>query len=90
MSKYSEIEGAVNVNGDMTPITRKPIEQIDSSEWHKLSTAQLHDQRIVLQNRMYSVANLPNGAAMYAQMQKGLAQLDAIIATRTKDNIELI
>lgn len=83
-------EGSVDVNGDKTPITRKPVEQIDSTKWNELSTAELHDIRTLIISRMNAVGNLPNGTSMHKQLQQGLNALEQLIATRQHDNIELI
>lgn len=89
MSK-GPIEGSFSVNGTETPITHQPIEQIDSSQWHELPSSKLYDYRTVLQNRIYMVSSMPNGAIMAQQIQRGIARIDAILATRTDERIDLI
>lgn len=81
MSNYKEWEGAVPVNGDITPITRRPIDQIDSSTWETLSTAELMEQRNALVSRMNLVQSMGN-ANMIAAMQRGLMYIDALLQER--------
>lgn len=91
MSKYKDIEGAVPVNGDITPITRKKIEQVDSSQWNEMTVSELYDQRIILSNRM-SQASMSGNPAILQQIECGLRALDAIISERSQgsDEINLI
>jgi hypothetical protein len=81
MSNYKDWEGAVPVNGNITPITRRPIEQIDSSTWEKLSTSELIDQRNALIERM-NIARSMGNANMIATMQQGLMYIDALLQER--------
>lgn len=90
MANYKNLEGSFSVNGTETPITHQPIDQIDASQWHELPSSKLYDHRIALQNRAMMVMNMPNGAAMAAQIQRGINQIDAILASRTDERIDLI
>ena len=80
ISKYREYEGAVPVNGDVTPITRRKVELVDSSQWPNLSLAQLWQQRETLEERITMASQM--NQSMANQMKQGLALLDAIIAKK--------
>ena len=54
MGKYDQIEGSRDVNGDTTPTTLKPIDQVTAREWSDMSVGELLEQRAML----YSRANL--------------------------------
>lgn len=92
MSKYKDIEGSVPVHGDITPITRKKIEQLDSTLWPDMSVSQLWDQRIILNNRLQQASSTGSGAIVQ-QLQRGLQQLDALIkqkSAQAPDEMHLI
>lgn len=80
-NKYKDLEGAVPVNGDITPITRKPIDQINSSDWDDMTTAELVDQRNSLFNRI-TLAQSMGQLQLVPEMNRGLTHLDAIIKLR--------
>lgn len=85
-SKYRELEGAVSVNGDITPITRQPIDQIDSSDWGEMSYAALSEQYEMLNKRM-NVAKTMARPDLVKQMQRGMAHLLQVMETkRPKDD----
>lgn len=71
-----DFEGAVPVNGDITPITRQPIPQITPDRWPQMSASELHSQREILCNRYYAAiqAGLLDGAKM---IQAGIMTIDA-------------
>ena len=50
--KIAALEGAVNVNGDTTPISRQPIQRIDSTEWGTMGRTKLFNQREALDTRL--------------------------------------
>lgn len=81
MSKYKNIEGAVPVDGDITPITRRKIDQIDASKWPEMSIFELTEQRTMLQNRIYAASSGGN-QSIISQLYAGLNQLDALIHLR--------
>lgn len=83
-----EYEGSVNVNGDVTPITRKKVEMVDSSKWDKLSVTDLHGQRAILAQRlMLAQTHHPEMAKM---IQMGLTHIDLLISTKSTDESTLI
>lgn len=81
MTKIKNIEGAVPVDGDITPITRRKIDQIDAANWSSMSVNELTDQRIILQNRIIAAQCSGNGS-LISQLRMGLAQLDGLIQQR--------
>lgn len=78
---YKDLEGSVPVNGDITPISRKPIDQINSSEWENMTTAELIDQRNSLYQRM-TLAQSMGQLQMVPAMQRGLNYIDALLKQR--------
>lgn len=88
--KYKDLEGSVPVNGDITPISRKPIDQIDSSEWANMTTAELIEQRNALQSRI-NLALSMGQAQLIPTMQRGLLFVDALLQQRqSKEETHLI
>ncbi len=88
MGKYDAWEGAVDVNGDKTPITRKPIELVSADEWATMSLGELQQQKGILQARMNIAAS--HSPQLLPAMRKGIAQLDAIIGSIYTDDTGLI
>ena len=78
MSEPRHIEGAVSVNGDITPITRKKITQINSEKWAEMSVSDLIDQRSTIEERIYA-ANRAGHADLSLQLRRGLTALDSLI-----------
>jgi len=72
--------GPINVNGSVTPITRKPIEQITADKWSTMTTGELYEQRSFLQSRLHLVTANSGHPDTIAQMQLGLNRIDAFIA----------
>ena len=86
-SKYKDLEGAIGVNSDKTPITRRDVPTVDASEWANMSLIQLVNQREALANRLMMAGE---NYAMQTAIRRGLARLDAIIASKQTDDIHLI
>lgn len=83
-----EYEGSYDVNGDVTPITRKKVELVDSSRWDNLSVTDLHGQRAILAQRlMLAQSHHPEMAKM---IQMGIVHLDQMIMTKSSDETTLI
>lgn len=83
--KYKDVEGAVPVDGDITPVTRQKIDQIDASKWPDMSINQLTDQRIVLSNRIATVRGWGGNTSVIEQLQRGLNQLDTLLREKAKE-----
>lgn len=77
-------EGAVSVEGDLTPITRQPIVKITPERWNEMSANELLSQREVLFNRYHNAlrAGLMDGAKT---IQAGIAILDARLEDMDED-----
>lgn len=71
-----QLEGAVSVEGEITPITRQPILKISPERWGEMSASELHSQREILVNRYYAAINagLMEGAKT---LQHGIMTIDA-------------
>lgn len=76
--KYKHLEGSVPVNGDITPITRKPISKINSNNWEEMSFEALSDQYVDLQNRIEIVKRMGR-PDLEKQMNRGLNYLLQLI-----------
>ena len=79
--KYKDLEGSVPVDGDITPITRRPIDQLDSSQWQQMTDAELIDQRQALYNRMNMALTMGQSQFVPA-MKQGLAIIDNMLKER--------
>jgi len=92
IEQIKALQGSVNVdmNSTETPITRRPIEQIDATQWPTMSTSELIDKRQLLNNRMVRAQSM--GALHISdQIYKFLRALDEIIADRPdSDEMHLV
>ena len=92
MAKKQDVEeftGAVNVNADITPITRRPIDQVDSSEWKDCPVSELNEQLATLSKRA-GIANHIGNPALLTQLNRGIAQLKHLIKEKSNDDVGLI
>jgi len=87
--KREDLEGIINVqDGEVTPITRRKIENVDASDWSTLSVAELSDQMATLQLRLaYAQMHSPG---MILPIQRGMAQLDLLIKNKQGEGTGLI
>jgi hypothetical protein len=76
--KYKHLEGAAPVNGDITPITRQPIPQVNSTNWEDMPYPKLVDQHAALKNRLLVVKQMGR-SDMEKQIQKGIRYLEMLI-----------
>ena len=79
----------VDVNGDITPITRQPVTQVDAGEWDTMNVSQLHSQLLVLEQRLIYAQQIGHGD-MTAQLNRGINQLRGLIHLKTPDELKLI
>ncbi len=78
MTKVEDYTGAVNINADITPVTRQKIESVTPEKWGEMDINMLYDQRIIMQERV--VKSLQAGHAEIAkQVQQGLNSLDVLL-----------
>ena len=75
----------ISVNDDITPITKKPILQVDANNWSKLSITELWEQRTTISNRLDYALQLGH-TDMIKQIRMGLNTLDQIIAERSANS----
>lgn len=78
-----KIEGPVNIEGNVTPITRREIPQVDAQRWNEMNVNELYDQRSVLYSRMV-IASQMGSAPLLQQLQQGVSQIDAFIERKTQ------
>ena len=74
--------GPISVDGDITPITKQPIDSIDASLWPDMDIADLHDQRVFLQNRLNIVLSNAAHPDVINQMNRGMQMIDQMIASK--------
>ena len=86
MPDIDKFTGAVNINGDLTPITRQKIETVTAERWTEMNNSELHDQRIILNNRMNMAYN-SGQAAVAQQIQAGINTIEALLS-RTADTAQ--
>lgn len=82
--KYKDLEGSVPVDGNITPTTRQPIAQLDSSEWDNMTVSELVDQRVALYNRITLAQSMGQDQYVPA-MQRGLVYLDNLLKIKGAD-----
>ena len=78
----------VDVNSDITPITRKPISQVMSDQWPNMNIMQLHQQLEILQERYLSAQSCGN-IEIANQVNIGILHLQLLIYQKTPDEIKL-
>ncbi len=81
MENIKKYTGTVSVDGDLTPITRKPIDVINADLWPEMTIEQLYDQRIMLNNRIHCAVE----AGMYdmvQQLQHGMVTINGILSSK--------
>lgn len=84
-----KIGPAVDVSGDLTPITRQPITSVNSGNWNKMSLEQLHEQLNVMEIRLLYSQQLGN-EELVKQVLLGVNQLKLIIINQTPDELKLL
>lgn len=92
MAKKPNVEdftGAVNVNADITPITRQPIDQVDSSDWKNSPVSELQEHLAILSKRAGIARHLGN-QLLLTQINRGIAQLKFLIKEKSNDDVGLI
>ncbi len=78
MAKIEDFTGAVDINADITPVTRKKIQTVSLDKWPEMSIGMLLQQRLVLIERV--TMSLQSGHAEIAkQVQLGITSLDQLI-----------
>ena len=75
--------GSISVSPDatVTPITRTPIDVVDSNQWNDMTIDQLYQQQHTLNTRL-QYAHQIGHIVMIEQIQRGLHQLYQVINSR--------
>jgi hypothetical protein len=71
-----QFTGAVNIEGDITPITRQPIDKVNAEGWGKMTVSELHQQREILQRRYYQALSVGVNAGTINQ---GIKMIDEML-----------
>jgi hypothetical protein len=79
----------VDVNSNLTPITRQEVHEVTADQWDKMSVPQLHDQLHIMENRLLYAQSLGHDD-LYKQVLAGVNVLKALIIQRTPDEIKLV
>lgn len=83
--KYKHLEGSVPVNGDITPITRQPIDKINALEWEDMPFEALEVQYNMLVKRINLVKSMGR-TDLSGQMERGLKYLLQLIEQKRPKN----
>ena len=83
--KYKHLEGSVPVNGDLTPITRQPIDKINAAEWEDMPFEALEVQYNMLVKRINLVRSMGR-TDLSGQMERGLKFLLQLIEQKRPKN----
>lgn len=85
MVDVKDFTGAVNINGDVTPITRQKIDKVTPNKWNQMNSNALWDQRITLYNRMI-MAQAAGQGGVAKQIQQGINTIDAILQRKATES----
>ena len=72
----NDFTGSVSVEGDVTPVTRQPINKINSQDWSKMTISELHQQREMLQLRYYRAKSV---GVNTGTIEDGIKMIDAML-----------
>jgi hypothetical protein len=72
----NDFTGSVNIEGDVTPITRQPVEKVNAKSWGQMTVAELLNQRDILQIRYYRALSVGVGTDA---IKEGLKLIDALL-----------
>lgn len=86
-----DINKPIDVNSNISPITKQPIQEIRADKWLKMSTSDLFDQKLILESRL-AIANRIGNFSLMQQIQMGIDQIHAIINSRNtnSDDVKLL
>ena len=79
----------VDVEGDITPITRQPVEKVDAGEWEAMGVSQLHEQLLIMEKRLLYARQIGHDE-MTTQLIRGINLLRGLIHLKTPDELKLI
>ncbi len=89
MTDVNKYTGAVNINADITPITRQKVETVTPEKWHEMNIERLWDQRLILNERAI-LAGQAGHAEIAKQVYAGMARIDVLLQIREKEKSEAI
>jgi hypothetical protein len=78
----NQFTGSVPVDGDVTPVTRQPIDHINAEDWTKMNVSDLHKQREILRARYYQALSVGIPAQT---IEQGIRTIDAILESMGSD-----
>jgi len=79
-----ELEGSFPVDGEKTPITHEPIDEINADMWFAMPTQKLQEQLVILNSRLYA-AQCSENMDIIRQIERGIVTLQHIIDVRDED-----
>ena len=79
----------VDVNSDITPITRQPIPQVDAADWDNMNITQLQEQLTILDQRLLYAQQFGH-SSMLTPLEQGINQLRILLILKTPDELKLI
>ena len=82
---YKHVEGSVSVNENITPITRQPIGEIDSTQWNTMTLPELIEQHNIINERLIRAQTMGLGH-MVEQIQRGLCVLNDLIQKKQENH----
>lgn len=85
-----QLEGSVSVNGDVTPITREPIQKVNSNQWKVASEGVLFDQLDTLRQRRALASMSGMSSDVLKQIDAGIAQLEAVLRSKQQEDTMLV
>lgn len=80
---------SVNVQDDITPISREKIENVNSFNWNNLKLSDLYQQKSILEKRLFSARQLHN-QNMVEQLERGISHIEAVIKSKSTGEIPFI
>lgn len=79
----------VDVDSDITPITRQPIPQVDAADWDNMNITQLQEQLSILEQRLLYVQQFGH-SSMLTPLEQGINQLQVLLILNAPDELKLI
>lgn len=78
--------GPIDINSNITPITKQEIQLVDQSQWEKMPVHELYDQLIILQQRYFAMLDMGKGQ-IADQIQSGIKHLESLIAYKQTETM---
>lgn len=75
-----QFTGSVPVDGDVTPITRQPIDKVNAEKWFNMTVSELHQQREILMRRYYQALSV--GIVNAGAIEQGIKTIDALLENK--------